>query len=502
MGVDSSRIANIVGYELKPGQFSGATPNLPQRIVILGQPNSANEANITENEVKEYSILRNVGNRYGFGSPIYNMFKLLRPISGTGVGGIPTVIIPQKAATSATAKKLNVEPTGTANANAEHTLVIAGRRRVAGARYSFVVESGDAPTNIAQKMVDTVNNALAAPVTGTVDTTETSTESLLAESKWAGKDADELTIEVDTNDNPAGVSYSVSEVASAAGTPGIQGALDKFEEWNTIVVNPYGPDVHTTLELNNGLPSEQGGTGRYSPTVFKPFVALFGFTDTTDSLDFSTQKEEVTNVLCPAPGSKNFTGEVAAAYARLLATQAQDNPHIDIQGQRVPGITVGDGIGDFADYNFRDRVVKKGYSTATVTAGNFEVQDFVTTYHKEGEVPLQFNHVRNLIIDWNIRYRYMLLEKNQVLGKAIAADSDFVEVDNVIKPKQWRSALFDFADQLGADGLIADVDFMKGNINVEIDDTNPDRLNTDIKYKRTGFTRILSTVSSAGFNLG
>jgi phage tail sheath gpL-like len=502
VAVDSNRLSNVVGYDLRPGEFNQVTPNLPQRIVILGQPNSANEADITENEVKEYSLLKPVGDRYGYGSPIYNAMRILRPQSGTGVGSVKTIIIPQKASSSATKKKLNVEPTGTASANATHTLVINGRRGIGAARYDFTIVKGEGPAAIAQKLVDTVNNALAAPVTGTLDTTVSSTESLLAETKFAGKIADELNIEVDTNDQPAGISYSVTEDQAGGGVPTIQPALDKFVEWNTIVINPYGTDVHSTLEDFNGKPSEYGGTGRYSPTVFKPFVALFGNRDGDTTIDFSNQKEEVTNVVCPAPNSPNFNHEVAASYARLLSVTAQNTPHLDIQGRKLPDITTGETAGKFSDYNFRDAAVKRGWSTAEIDAGAYVVRDFVTTYHPDGEQPLQFNHVRNLIIDWNIRFRYYLLEETFVTGKAIATNGTFVQASDVIKPKQWKAQLAEFAEDLGADGLISDPAFFKANTEVTIDDTNPDRLNTEIKYKRTGFARILSTTASAGFALG
>jgi phage tail sheath gpL-like len=502
--VGSTRISKVVGYEVRPGDFSQVTQNLPQRIVLLGQPNTTNESSIVENEVKAFITAQEVGNRYGFGSPLYNMMRILRPQSGGGVGGIPTIVIPQKAASGATAKQLNVEPTGTATGNATHTLVIGGRRSIAGARYDFVVENGDTEADIAQKMVDTISNALAAPVTATVDTTETATESCLAETKWAGVDADELTIEVDTNGDAVGVTYATTDVQSGAGVPAIQAALDTFgETWNTIVINPYGDNVHTTLEDFNGRPAQTGGTGRYSGIIFKPFVALFGATVSDDSVyDFSAQKEEVTNVMVPAPNSKAFRHEIAASGARVLALQAQETPHLDVQGRRLPDIPVAESAGKFGDYNFRDQQVKKGWSTSIIQAGNYELVDLVTTYHPDGEVPLQFNHVRNLIIDWNIRYRYLLLEQIHVVGKAIAGDNDKVDVDEVIKPKQWTGLLREMADELARDGIIADPEFMKQSITVEISDTNPDRFNTTFKYKRTGLGRISSTTASAGFNLG
>jgi hypothetical protein len=43
---------------------------------------------------------------------------------------------------------------------------------------------------------------------------------------------------------------------------------------------------------------------------------------------------------------------------------------------------------------------------------------------------------------------------------------------------------------------------MKDSIEVAISTTNPDRLETFFRYKRSGVARISSTVAEAGFNFG
>lgn len=504
--IGDTRLSTVVGYKIEKGNFNNVTPNLPQRVVILGQGNTANEDNsdFDENEQKEFTTLKQVGQRYGYGSPVYNMFRILRPISGTGLGGIPAVIIPQYAASGATTKQLNIESSGTASGNATHTLVVNGRRVIDGGRYDFVVAQGDGPTEISQKMVDTLNGVLSAPVTASQDTTETATESCLAETKWAGIDADELDISVDTNGNPVGVSYSVTDVQSGAGVPStIQSALDTFgEQWNTIVLNPYGTNIHSTLENFNGKPDPNQPSGRYSGIVFKPFVALFGSTDSTASIDFSNQKDEVTNVVCPAPNAKTFNHEIAAAYGRVLAVQAQNNPHLDVQNMYVPDIPAAETAGQFGDYSFRDQKVKEGWSTAVIENGSYKIKDLVTTYHPDGEVPLQFSWVRNIMIDWNIAFRYRILEELYVVGHTLVSNNQKVDVAKVVKPKQWEATVKGLADSLSIDGLIAEPSFMKENISVSINDTNPDRFETTFKYKRSGFGRQSDTVVTAGFNLG
>ena len=84
----------------------------------------------------------------------------------------------------------------------------------------------------------------------------------------------------------------------------------------------------------------------------------------------------------------------------------------------------------------------------------------------------------------------------------IANDNDIVTASNVIKPKQWKQKLSSYADDLTRRALIAGPEFMKANTVIGISSTNPDRLETAFKYKRTGCVRISSTTAEAGFNFG
>lgn len=497
-------MAEVVGYQLLKGNFRNITPNLPQRIVVLGEANNAKQGSfaLTPNE---FQTAKSVGETYGFGSPLYQMARILRPLQGDGVGGIPTVVIPQEEAASATYEEQNITITGTASANARHTVVLSGRRGIDGKRFDFTVNTGDTNVEISQKIVDTINGILESPVDATQDVTETADESALLTTKWKGVTANDLDVTIDTNGQPVGITYSVAQVTAGSGVPGISTALSYFnEDWNTIVINPYGDPVFSSLETFNGKPDPDNPSGRYSETVFKPFVALFGHTirDKNNLYDFSTHKDEVTNVACPAPGAKNFGYEVAAAYAQILGVQAQNAPHRDISGYMVPDINPIDNAGDFANYDQRDAIVKSGHSTAVQEAGQFKVKDFVTSYHPDGEDPWQFSWVRNLMIDWNVYFGYFLRERQHVVDHVLASNADVVDAEQVIKPKDWKRILEQYAENLSRRGLIADPGFMVESLDVNISSTNPDRLETRFRYKRTGFGRIASTVAEAGFNFG
>jgi phage tail sheath gpL-like len=497
LAVGSERVSTVVGYMLTKGDFSQTSPNLPQRIAVIGEANTTHQSGLSTIPT-EITSLKQAGELYGFGSPIHSVLRILKPISGDGVGGIPVVVYPQAAASGAAAKVLTITVTGTATGNGTHTLVVAGRRSLDGSNYDVNIVAGDTPTDIADKIADAINNVLGAPATAS-----SSTGVATVTAKWAGLTSQGLNITVDNNGNGLGVTYAVAQTTAGSGTPSIP--TDIFgAEWNTIVINTYGTasNALSTLEQINGRPDQLAPTGRYSGIIMKPFIALTGSVENDPTSVTDPRKGECTIAICPAPGSAGFQFEAAANMCVLFARLAQDSPHLDVSGMYYPDMPTPTTAGAMAAYNTRDNFVKKGCSTVDVVSGRYEVKDFVTTYHPVGEEPPQFRYCRNLMLDFNVRFGYYLLEQRYVVGHAIAADSDVVSASNVVKPKQWKQIVSQYAVDLGTRALIADVEFMRSNIQVTINTTNPDRLDTNFKYKRTGTARIAATTAEAGFNFG
>lgn len=494
------RISRIVGYQIKSGDFSETSRNLPQRIAIFGESNTANQAEVEFDVAKQITSAQQAGQLYGWGSPIYQIMRILRPKNGGGVGGIATIVYPQEEAVGATAAEVEVTPTGVATGNGTHTVIVNGRGSIDGFAFDVTIAEGDTTADITAKIEDAINNVLGSPVSAT----STDYEATLT-TKWKGLTANGLNVEVDTGDNDLGITYAVVATAAGSGTPSVQPALDEFgEDWNTIVINGYGAvaSVLNALEAFNGVQGPETPTGRYTGIIMKPFIALFG--DLTDDATAITdaRKDQVTNAVCPAPNSDGFAFEAAANMAVLFAPQAADNPHLDVAGKSYPDMPTALSIGAMGDYENRDLFVKKGASTVKLVSGRYQVQDFVTTYHPVGESPAQFNFCRNIMIDLNIYFGYYLLEQINVVDHSISADDDTVTVGNIIKPKQWKGIIDKYADDLAKRGLIAEPSFMQDAIAVQIGSTNPDRLETTFRYKRSGFARIVSTTVTAGFNFG
>lgn len=502
--VPASYISRIVGYMITKGNFATTSPNLPQSIAVLGEANDASQGTLNLTPA-QYTSAQQVGNAYGYGSPLYAIARILFPLQGQSqVGAIPVWFYPQAVAGGAQAKKVIVTPTGTATANVTHYLNIAGRENLDGQSYALNISAGDGATQISGYIANAVNNILGSPVIGANFGYDT-----MLTTKWSGLTANGLVVTVDTNNNAAGITYSVTNYQNGSATPSIAAQLANFgNQWNTIVINPYGTDAGTVaaLESTNGYPDPVNPTGRYAAIIMKPFIALTGSVADNDTNFTNADPSNVTIAMCPAPLSPAFAFEAAANMCVLFAVTSQNTPNLDVAGMFYPDMPVpinNATIGTMATYLNRNLYVSQGNSTVNLVAGRYKIEDFVTTYHPTGENPPQFRYCRNIMLDMNIRYTYYLLEQINVVGHQIAADADQVsQATNTIKPKQWNQLLQQMALDLASRGLIVQPAFMQNSIVVNLSTNNPDRLETFFQYKRSGFVRIASTTAQAGFNFG
>jgi len=490
-------ISRIVGYVIGFANFQTVSPNLPQSIAVLGEINEANQtADLTPTQ---FSNAQSVGAKYGYGSPMHILARILFPINGGGVQGVPVTFYPQAKAAGAVAKVITLTPTGTATKNGTHTVIIGGRAGLDGLFYDINIVVGDTPTIISQKISDAVNKILSTPVVGSV-----SLATAVLTAKWSGKTSNDIVIAINNNNDTLGVTYGVVNTTVGSGTPSISSALAFGNTWHTIVVNSYGAEtaIMSALEAYNGTPSNTIPTGRFVGIIMKPFIAITGSTIADPSSLTDARKGEVTIAIAPAPLSSGLPMEAAANATVLFALKSQNSPELDIGGQAYPDMPAPLSIGVMGDATNRNDIVKKGCSTVDLNNGVYVVQDFVTTYHPVGEEPAQFRYCRNLMLDFNVRFSYYLKEQQFVVGAVIANDGDIVNSSRVIKPKSWKAEVSTLADELVSRGLIVDASFMKAGTIVNISPTNPDRFETQFPYKRSGVARVVATTAQAGFNFG
>lgn len=497
--VNENAVSAVVGYKITKGDYSTQKPFLPQRIALLSEINAA----ITAKDYTPFlaTSLSLVAQKMGFGSPAYMAMRILRPTNGGGVD-CPVWVYPVASASDATATAVTVTVAGTATATVNHSLIIAGRKNVDGQYFSVSVKKGATATATAAAFVKAINAVVGSPVIATTG----SNGAFTITAKTPGIST-LFTCQADVNGNSAGISYSFSATAGT-GIGNVAAALAKFEsDWNTLVINPYGLEstVLDALELVNGRPDPENPTGRYQATIFKPFVSFFSksTTDPITDVDVSARANDCTNVYCPAPNISVLSVEVAANVAYLVSQIGGNTPNLDVNDLAYPDAPViGNSIGNYSDYEYRDSAVKAGLSTVDLSGGDVIIKDLVTTYNPTNEVTPQFRYVRNLILDWNIRYAYRLLEAVQVVNHTLIPDGTVVSAEKCISPAGWKGLLHSLFDSLENEGLIADAKFSKDSLDVSISATNPDRFNTSFRYKRTGIARICSTTAEAGFYYG
>lgn len=503
--VSQSAVSRIVGWIFAKGNFATVTPNLPQSVNILSEGNDANQATMPTAGTL-ITTAQQAGQLYGYGSPIYHILRILLPLQGGGLQGIPINVFACPVASDSSNTQWEIVPSGVATANTTHTLRIAGREGLDASFYTLNINQGDSTSEITAYIEDAVNNVLGSPVFAYDNAYEAQVTT-----KWSGLTSSELQVSVDTGNNAAGISYTVTQIRAGAGVPSIANALAQFgSAWNTIVINGFSTDSNTmaALEAFNGIPDPVNPTGRYVGIIQKPFIALTGTTlDNPSTITNSgIHPNNVTIAICPAPGSAGFSFEAAANVCALCANQMQNSPQLDIAGQSYPDMpTVTQAqwaTATMSTWNGRQSICLAGSSTVDMITGAYVIQDFITTYHPLGENPPIYRYVSDLNIMWNLRFSYYLQEQLHVINHVLAGNNDIVSADNVVRPKDWLGILFTLATTWVNSGWITDATFMQQSISVTLSSTNQNRLETTFNVKIRGFVRVTATTATVGFSFG
>jgi len=505
--VPNSDISRVVGYAIQGGNFATTFPNLPQCIAVIGEMNHANQSTATT-PVQITSALQ-AALLYGWGSPLYNSMRHYFPANGGGgANGIPVWAFPVAEQSSPVANAQTITVSGTPTANVTHTVMVGGRGQMETGSYAINIVTTDTATTISTKIINALNNVLGCPMLATAASPPSAVATLTA--KWYGLTSQGLTVSVNTNGTPAGISYAIAQTTAGTGTPSIDATLAQFGNvWYTIVDNTFGlvASIITSLETFNGNPDAQ--TGRYAPTIMKPFIAVTGSVvdSSTTSADVTiTNADTLNNTIsvAPAPLSLGLPLDASADYICRLANCAQNTPNVDIQGSYsvdIPMPAAGSNPAT-SSYTVRNAIVQMGMSTALIKNGAYEAEDIVTTYHPAGQTPPQFMYFRDVMIDLNIKYQFFLFLSQAVVNKQIANDNDSVSAANVCKPKDIRSGLATLINSLVSQGLCVSAAFSIANTVVNISTTNPNRFEITWPYKRSGVVRVISTTVTAGFNFG
>tara|TARA_R100000808_G_C2155423_1_gene167859 strand:- start:6826 stop:8322 length:1497 start_codon:yes stop_codon:yes gene_type:complete len=486
--VDPSAVARVVGIkttfrDLREGRVS----LLPQRIAVVGQGStsavfSTNKAQVTS--------AKEVGENYGFGSPLHLVAKELFPVNGNGVGTIPVTVYPLEDDGGSVAATGDITPSG--------AVTKAGSFRVninEVLSESFAVNVGDTVADIVTAMTTAINANLDVPVVASDDTTKVGITV-----KWQGASANDVNMSIVGPDD-TGVTFAFTQVSGGSGNPDVDAALNQFGDvWETLVINCM--ELTDSASLNK---YSTFGETRWGALTRKPLVAFTGTSEATLSTLTTigdARKTDRTNAVIPAPGSNNLPFVIAAAAVNKISRLANSNPAHDYGSQQVASITAGTDAEQW-NYTQRDVAIKAGISSIIVKDNVINLADTVTFYHPTGEVVPAYRYVVDIVKLQNIIYNVDLIFNTPEWDGAPLIPNDQPTTNrDAKKPSMAIAAVSALIDNLGMEALIADPATAKTQTQAEIDSMNPKRLNILIVVQLSGNTNIISIDLDFGFFFG
>jgi phage tail sheath gpL-like len=481
--IDAGAVARVVGIKTTfKKSDSGGTTYLPQRVAVIGQGATAVSYSTTK---AQYTNADAVGAAYGYGSPVHLAARQLLPLNGDGLGVVPMTIYPLTDAGSSVAAAGAITPTGSQTVAGAYVVKIGNI-----ASPQFNIPAGTSIAASCTAIAAAINAVLHMPVTATAGAT-----SVTLTAKWKGTTGNGMPIVIESSGTGTLV-IGITNLTSGAIDPDITSTLNSFGEvWETMVLNCLG----TTGSLDA---LQTFGEGRWGPLMRKPFVAFMGDTTVSVSSAIKSRTTDRVNAQLTCPGSKDLPLVVAARQLARIAKLANNDPPHDYGGLPADGISVG---ADAEQWMYADRntAVLGGCSTIEVRNGVATISDVVTFYRPAGDTLPPYRHVVDIVKLQNCIFNFDLQFKNPEWDGAPLIPDDQPTVSPTAKrPKDYRAACAAIVNDLALDAILSDPETTNKNTQVEIDASNPKRVNVAVPIKISGNSNITSLDLNWGFYFG
>jgi phage tail sheath gpL-like len=488
MGVSHSAIARVTGVDVSFKNFNaGRAQMLPQRVVVIGTGNDDAVYPLDKYEVG--GTAAEVGDRYGYGSPLHLALNQFYPSIGP-VAEFPVTIIPLQKATGAVKAAGTIEADGTVVENGSGVVYIGG----ISAEFSALKD--DTAAVVLEKIKDAINAVLNMPATaGSVSDGE-----LPLTAKWSGAIGNRITLEIDAI--IPGVTFTLSAFSGGALDPDVSAALEKVGQiWETFFLPCFD------YAGNNGRLDifEQFAKGRAGVLEKMPCYVGWGVSDNlaTRTAVSDLRVNDFINFFVPNIGSRELPFVIAAkGFINDIVTNANKNPPQNYKGL-LTGLHCGSDEAQ-ENYTQRNAAVNKG-SSANKKSGNVaELTDIVTFYHPaaDGKYPSKryvVDLVKLMQVTYNVR---LIMESDELKGAPLVSDATVTTNSTAVAPKTIRAMFMNLADSLALAAVIQQAEFTKKNMSVDIDSENPKRVNIKFPVKLSGNVEVSSTDVYFGFYLG
>ena len=503
--LDIGAVASATSVSVKQKNQNNAANLRPEKIVVIGQ--AATGSSVTTNKL--YLASGNpddAGVMFGFGSPLHRMAIKLFPKAGNG-SKVETYYLPVAAPTTGAVEEktitLTVSTAITKSFNGyinvkdmifEAAADVAGKvatvyhnnpakaprgtdlnaYEIKSIPFTFV--KGMTAAQAVDALIDALDDYVELPFTFAKDDEDDNV--LVLTAKWQGADGafDFSIVDADGYAPTAakyGVSMAIAETTEGAGVGTIPAAalaiLDE-ELGVTRVVSQYANS--TVLDaLKDKFEAWHEG-------LIAQYVACYSAIKAPESSSVA--------------GTWDVQTLIAAGNARR-----EDSINVQI-------------VGDFGElrklsYAERDRLLKAGYSNLVRKAdGAYRLMDEATFYHPVGKTNPLFRFVRDMTVVANVAYDFMntFRDSDEWKSVIIIAESDVTTNPAARSLKDVKAAVNARIGLLGIAGLIANYANAQKNTEVEIDSSNPNRININPNFEITGVGRIYDITNFVGFYFG
>lgn len=491
MGVQASAVARVTGVDV---QFVDLRPNsatlLPQQVALIGQGNTAAAL---QYDTLPFTVTSagQVGETYGFGSPLHLAALQLRPVNGDGLGTIPLTIYGLLDDASGVVASDAFVVSGTATESGSIIIRIAGISTA-----SIPIADTDTSIVVATAIFNAINAVLNMPVIAENGTPSTAG----VDAKWEGLGGNGIVLEV--IGAVAGISVAfATNLTGGLNSPDIDIALNQItSKWESILVNTVDNATATFDKISTW------GDGRTLPTVKKRAVCFTGSVITGVANAIITtdlRKSDSTNAYINAPGSPSFPGAIAARGVARVARLANDDPAFDYAGQRLDGIIPG-ALADQWDYDERNLAVQGGNSTVELVDGVLEMSDTVTFYRPDSELPnpayryvVDITKIQSVVFSHDVEF-----ESDNWKGHPLIPDGQATTNSNARQPQAAVAAVRGIIDGLALKAILSDPETAKKTVTANINGSNPKRLDVFETVQISGFVGILSVDLDFGFFFG
>ena len=394
-----------------------------------------------------------------------------------------------------------------AGVKANGTIVVAGPATASGTLSIYIagqltqtlVGSTDASTAIATALAATINGMAQLPVTATV---VSSTVTLTC--KWKGLTGNDITIlpnyrgAANGEALPTGVTLTVTAMASGTTAPTFTNAIAAIQTQQI----RYGAMPYTDAATQTVWANEFGfgSGGRWNYTRQK-----YGFVCNAYRGDYATalswgasQNQPVLSTLFVEPGAPTPVWEWAAQYAGLAALAFTDDPARPLQTLELLTCLPAPIQSRFSQAELNN-LGNSGFAVQAVAPdGNPMILAENTQYqlnsYGQGDTAFRLLTVLATLAELLSRMKSAITSKYPRV-KLIPDGTRIGPGQAAVTPGDIKAELISEFLQAQYDGLVADTaDFIK-NLVVEIDDTNPNRVNVLWPPQLAGQLRVFSALA-------